>query len=231
MNLIAFKIAEEELKRFYAEQSEYGAVGLNYDESNDSGKVSNNEESATQSNDEEKANIKAFVPIEKLNLPIGMFIVTKFKIFGRYFFVNFGFFKPETCKQNSIIEKTAGFVASQGLQMEILIKAKQSGNAQFDFLNYDDQLNAYYKHLVEMIKSGKYVPELEDEAKNAKKENKSVDNSENSDSDDGDDSDGDHYLHPLLAKAMNKPSEPEAQKFKPNIKDTAYQEIIEKFQS
>lgn len=110
--------------------------------------------------------------------------------------------------------------------MEILIKAKQSGNSQFDFLNYDDQLNPYYKHLVELIKSGKYVPELESETKNGKKGN----NSENSDSDSDDDSDGDHYLHPLLAKAMNKP-EPEVQKFKPNIKDTAYHEIIEKFQA
>ena len=42
--------------------------------------------------------------------------------------------------------------------MEIMIKAKQKDNAQFMFLNYEDELNAYYKHLVDCIKLGKYVP-------------------------------------------------------------------------
>lgn len=51
--------------------------------------------------------------------------------------------------------KTAAFVAKQGLQMEILLKAKQSANSQFDFLDYDDELNVYYKHVVQLIRDKK----------------------------------------------------------------------------
>lgn len=42
--------------------------------------------------------------------------------------------------------------------MEIMLKTKQAGNSQFDFLKFDDILNPYYKHMVKMIKSGKYKP-------------------------------------------------------------------------
>lgn len=57
---------------------------------------------------------------------------------------------------NAIIEKTARFIADQGAQMEILIKAKQSNNPQFEFLNMNGRCYAYYKFLVEAIKAGKY---------------------------------------------------------------------------
>lgn len=40
--------------------------------------------------------------------------------------------------------------------MEILIKAKQSNNPQFDFLNMNGRCNLYYKLLVEAIKEGRY---------------------------------------------------------------------------
>lgn len=42
--------------------------------------------------------------------------------------------------------------------MEIIIKTKQSKNPQFEFLHFEDPLNHYYKHMVSMIKSGKYKP-------------------------------------------------------------------------
>ena len=68
------------------------------------------------------------------------------------------FFQPKTEKQNAIIEKTASFIAKQGSQMEIVIKTKQKNNAQFDFLNYENILNRYYKHMIKLIKNGRYTP-------------------------------------------------------------------------
>ena len=42
--------------------------------------------------------------------------------------------------------------------MEIVLKAKQSGNPQFDFLNYGNWLNPYYRFMIKEIKSGRYTP-------------------------------------------------------------------------
>lgn len=65
-------------------------------------------------------------------------------------------------KLHAVIEKTAKFVAAQGPQMEILIKAKQSNNPQFEFLNIGNRLNAYYKHVLNAVKNDYYPePELE----------------------------------------------------------------------
>ena len=68
------------------------------------------------------------------------------------------FLQPRSAKLNAIIEKTANFICSQGSQMEIRIKMKQHGNPQFDFLHFENRLNAYYKHMVMMIKSGRWRP-------------------------------------------------------------------------
>lgn len=65
-------------------------------------------------------------------------------------------FKPKTTKENARIEKTALFVHRQGGQMEILIKAKQADNPQFGFLNQDNVLYKYYRHVLAAIKSGRY---------------------------------------------------------------------------
>ena len=62
-------------------------------------------------------------------------------------------------KQHAIIEKTARFIASQGVQMEILLKAKQSNNMQFEFLSANSILNAYYKFMINAIKQGQYPAE------------------------------------------------------------------------
>lgn len=59
-------------------------------------------------------------------------------------------------KQHAIIEKTARFIASQGVQMEILLKAKQSNNLQFEFLTQNSLLNNYYKFVLNAIKEGTY---------------------------------------------------------------------------
>ena len=63
---------------------------------------------------------------------------------------------------HAIIEKTAAFISKQGSQMEIVIAAKQKNNPQFGFLNYDNPLNVYYKHIVRMITKGKYQAKPED---------------------------------------------------------------------
>lgn len=66
---------------------------------------------------------------------------------------------PDTLKVHAIIEKTAKFIAGQGAQMEILIKAKQANNPLFEFLNQSSHLNPYYKHMLQTMKDGKYPEE------------------------------------------------------------------------
>ncbi|KAI5612847.1 splicing factor, suppressor of white-apricot-like isoform X1 [Silurus asotus] len=68
---------------------------------------------------------------------------------------------PATIKTHAIIERTANFVCKQGAQFEIVLKAKQSGNSQFDFLRFDHYLNPYYKHILRAMKEGRYTPASE----------------------------------------------------------------------
>ena len=85
----------------------------------------------------EETDTTPFTPSPKLDLPIDMEF-------------------PSTLKLNQIVEKTAKFISSQGPQMEILLKTKQSSNPQFNFLNHDGQYNSYYKHILGMMKTGTY---------------------------------------------------------------------------
>ncbi|MEQ2252946.1 hypothetical protein ILYODFUR_026992, partial [Ilyodon furcidens] len=95
---------------------------------------------------------------------------------------------PATIKTHNIIERTASFVCQQGAQFEIVLKAKQAGNSQFDFLRFDHYLNPYYKHILRAMKEGRY-----NLVSSNKQEQSQESNSEDSD-DDGDGS----YLHPSL---------------------------------
>lgn len=97
----------------------------------------------------------------------------------------------------AIIERTAVFVAKQGKQMEILVKAKQSGNPQFDFLLMGNWLNPYYKHVLKYITEGKYVPVIPKQPSPKPQEE-----TEQSESEDG--SDGEYELHPLLQASLHK---------------------------
>lgn len=64
--------------------------------------------------------------------------------------------QPATIKTHNIIERTASFVCQQGAQFEIVLKAKQAANSQFDFLRFDHYLNPYYKHVLRAMKEGRY---------------------------------------------------------------------------
>lgn len=58
---------------------------------------------------------------------------------------------------HAIIERTANFVCKQGAQFEIMLKAKQARNSQFDFLRFDHYLNPYYKFIQKAMKEGRYT--------------------------------------------------------------------------
>ncbi|CAH0758372.1 unnamed protein product [Diatraea saccharalis] len=120
-----------------------------------------------------------------------------------------GMVLPETLKQNAIIEKTAKFIANQGTQMEILIKAKQRDNPQFKFLNKDSELNAYYTVLIGLVKAGTW-PEKKIEVVEEKPP------------------EPDEYLHPSLASTIieSAPSIPSIQ-YRPSA-DCDYTMLVSK---
>ncbi|XP_056146543.1 splicing factor, suppressor of white-apricot homolog isoform X2 [Lampris incognitus] len=95
---------------------------------------------------------------------------------------------PATTKTHAIIERTASFVSQQGAQFEIVLKAKQSGNSQFDFLRFDHYLNPYYKHILRAMKEGRY---------NTPSDGKQEQSQESQSDDSDEDGDG-SYLHPSL---------------------------------
>ncbi|KAM7145289.1 splicing factor, suppressor of white-apricot homolog isoform 3-T3 [Macrochelys suwanniensis] len=100
---------------------------------------------------------------------------------------------PPTAKMHAIIERTANFVCKQGVQFEIMLKAKQARNSQFDFLRFDHYLNPYYKLIQKAMKEGRYAAPSEN--KMEEKKNSKVNSDE--EEDDEDDEDG-NYLHPSL---------------------------------
>ncbi|KAL3856461.1 hypothetical protein ACJMK2_011217 [Sinanodonta woodiana] len=195
---------EEEWKRYYESLSEgYKAVGFSYD-FNYGDSYPTEQDIQVKMEEEE-----VFIAPEELQVPVDMI-------------------QPETVKQNAIIEKTATFIAKHGVQMEIMMKTKQSNNSQFQFLHFDDLLNPYYKHVVNMIKSGKYKPKLSarGEAENGDSED---------DHHDGLGTDGLHgYLHPSLVTSTAQPT-PEVYKPitvqmpKVSIHDTPYGQLVKSF--
>jgi len=116
---------------------------------------------------------------------------------------NFVSLQPDSQKSHSIIEKTASFISKHGTQMEIILKAKQAGNPQFDFLNFGNWLNPYYKLILEKIKEGTYKIDQTSASNN--------DNDEADDSKSESESDSsDEYVHPLL-QAHRRPLKTQAE--------------------
>jgi hypothetical protein len=118
--------------------------------------------------------------------------------------------QPVTRKLHSIIERTAGFVARQGTQMEIMIKAKQKHNPLFSFLSLYDPLHSYYRLLLHMIASGGYTPVVTEEVEKGgggeRREPEKEGEEEESDS--GDSDDEGFELHPLLRVSTTPRSSP-----------------------
>ncbi|XP_009471509.1 PREDICTED: splicing factor, suppressor of white-apricot homolog isoform X4 [Nipponia nippon] len=174
---------EEEYKRLseaLAEDGTYNAVGFRYGSDyydpsepteEEEHQPAKQREAAQTENVEE--NEEPFVAPPGLNVPSDVEL-------------------PPTAKMHAIIERTANFVCKQGAQFEIMLKAKQARNSQFDFLRFDHYLNPYYKFIQKAMKEGRYAAPSENKADEKKRKVKSEE-----DDDDDDDDDG-NYLHPSL---------------------------------
>ncbi|XP_009995940.1 PREDICTED: splicing factor, suppressor of white-apricot homolog isoform X2 [Chaetura pelagica] len=174
---------EEEYKRLseaLAEDGTYNAVGFRYGSDyydpsepteEEEHQPAKQRETAQTENVEE--NEEPFVAPPGLNVPSDVEL-------------------PPTAKMHAIIERTANFVCKQGAQFEIMLKAKQARNSQFDFLRFDHYLNPYYKFIQKAMKEGRYAAPSESKADEKKRKVKSEE-----DDDDDDDDDG-NYLHPSL---------------------------------
>lgn len=90
--------------------------------------------------------------------------------------------------------------------MEIRIKINQKNNPYFAFMDFNDRLHPYYKHILRAISSGNYTPKPPVEQKVETTEKKDgdhqieqrSDNVEEQEESEEEDSDGDYELHPLL---------------------------------
>ena len=136
--------------------------------------------------------------------------------------------QPVTKKLHSIIERTAGFVARQGTQMEIMIKAKQKHNPLFSFLSLFDALHPYYRCLLQLVASGRYTltPQGEGGRSEGGEKGKVVEETkgtevEESDSGDEDSDDEGFELHPLLRISTTPRSSPRPPGSKPSTKSAS----------
>ncbi|XP_048820501.1 splicing factor, suppressor of white-apricot homolog isoform X4 [Lagopus muta] len=175
---------EEEYKRLseaLAEDGTYNAVGFRYGSDyydpsepteEEEHQPAKQRETAQTENAEE--NEEPFVAPPGLNVPSDVEL-------------------PPTAKMHAIIERTANFVCKQGAQFEIMLKAKQARNSQFDFLRFDHYLNPYYKFIQKAMKEGRYAAPSENKAD--EKKHSKVKSEEEDDDDDDDDG---NYLHPSL---------------------------------
>ncbi|XP_025206974.1 protein suppressor of white apricot [Melanaphis sacchari] len=170
---------EEELKRLHQalnnDEKEYGQVGYKYED--ESSNIS--ELKTADDTDYDPELEEAFIPPRELEIPSNMHV-------------------PPTKKLNAIIEKTALFISKHGAQMEVLLKAKQAHNPQFEFLSYDRPLYPYYQHVLSAIRSCRYNPTLANDSAE----------------DSLDSSNEESYLHPSLLKSAKQP---ETTPFIPNI--------------
>ncbi|XP_053062567.1 splicing factor, suppressor of white-apricot homolog isoform X2 [Acinonyx jubatus] len=172
---------EEEYKRLseaLAEDGSYNAVGFTYgSDYYDPSEPTEEEEPSKQREKNEAENIEENE--EPFVAPVGLNVPPDVEL-------------PPTAKMHAIIERTANFVCKQGAQFEIMLKAKQARNSQFDFLRFDHYLNPYYKFIQKAMKEGRYTVLAENRNEEKKKSGVSSDNDDDDDEEDG------SYLHPSL---------------------------------
>uniref|UniRef100_A0A5K3EYE7 SURP motif domain-containing protein n=2 Tax=Mesocestoides corti TaxID=53468 RepID=A0A5K3EYE7_MESCO len=146
MAILQEEVAKREVE---SSKSSYSAVGFSYEETKPESEKSPKELESSDIKEAGNKSDKNPIPKEQddepyvcppdLVLPLGTTL-------------------PDFERQAAIIEKTALFIARNNVQMEIVLKTKQAGNPQFNFLNYDDKLNPFYKEMVRLIKIGRYIP-------------------------------------------------------------------------
>ncbi|KAB0356769.1 hypothetical protein FD754_000925 [Muntiacus muntjak] len=172
---------EEEYKRLseaLAEDGSYNAVGFTYgSDYYDPSEPTEEEEPSKQREKNEAENLEENE--EPFIAPLGLNVPPDVEL-------------PPTAKMHAIIERTANFVCKQGAQFEIMLKAKQARNSQFDFLRFDHYLNPYYKFIQKAMKEGRYTVLAENKSEEKKKPGVSSDNEDDDDEEDG------SYLHPSL---------------------------------
>uniref|UniRef100_A0A4X1UPS4 Splicing factor SWAP n=1 Tax=Sus scrofa TaxID=9823 RepID=A0A4X1UPS4_PIG len=172
---------EEEYKRLseaLAEDGSYNAVGFTYgSDYYDPSEPTEEEEPSKQREKNEAENLEENE--EPFIAPLGLNVPPDVEL-------------PPTAKMHAIIERTANFVCKQGAQFEIMLKAKQARNSQFDFLRFDHYLNPYYKFIQKAMKEGRYTVLAENKSEEKKKPGVSSDNEDEDDEEDG------SYLHPSL---------------------------------
>ncbi|XP_060048697.1 splicing factor, suppressor of white-apricot homolog isoform X2 [Erinaceus europaeus] len=172
---------EEEYKRLseaLAEDGSYNAVGFTYgSDYYDPSEPTEEEEPSKQREKNEAENLEENE--EPFVAPLGLNVPPDVEL-------------PPTAKMHAIIERTASFVCKQGAQFEIMLKAKQARNSQFDFLRFDHYLNPYYKFIQKTVKEGRYSALVGNNGGEKKKSGAGSDNEDDEDEEDG------NYLHPSL---------------------------------
>ncbi|XP_013004483.1 splicing factor, suppressor of white-apricot homolog isoform X3 [Cavia porcellus] len=172
---------EEEYKRLseaLAEDGNYSAVGFTYgSDYYDPSEPTEEEEPSKQREKNEAENLEENE--EPFIAPLGLNVPPDVEL-------------PPTAKMHAIIERTANFVCKQGAQFEIMLKAKQARNSQFDFLRFDHYLNPYYKFIQKAMKEGRYTVLPENKNEEKKKPGTNSDNEDEDEEEDG------SYLHPSL---------------------------------
>ncbi|KAM8817868.1 splicing factor, suppressor of white-apricot homolog isoform 3-T3 [Rhynchonycteris naso] len=172
---------EEEYKRLseaLAEDGNYNAVGFTYgSDYYDPSEPTEEEEPSKQREKSETENVEENE--EPFIAPLGLNVPSDVEL-------------PPTAKMHAIIERTARFVCRQGAQFEIMLKARQARNSQFDFLRFDHYLNPYYKFIQKAMKEGRYPVLAESRSEEKQKSGVSSDNEDEDDEGDG------SYLHPSL---------------------------------